>query len=241
MITAIPYATEPRRAIQQLHEIVYMTMAWLGMGPGAKPGSGFSIENLRKVAEVLWGSAIAVDFSTWEGKALAAKKMQDRVFFKESLVVCDLRWTMSQAGRVIGITKDTVTEEQVYTAITGKEIDRAEVAKTGERIFNLQRAILLRQGWQGRRNDTLLDYYHTVPFQKREVFFNPEGLVPGKNGEILSKVGATIDRQQFEDLKTEYYGYRGWDKATGYPTQAKLGELGLKDVAEDLGKRGLAV
>jgi aldehyde:ferredoxin oxidoreductase len=240
--TGIAYATEPRRPIQQLHEISSMSMAWLGMGhagPGSKPGSMFSSKDFRRVAEKLWGSEIAADFSTYEGKALAAKKMQDRVFFKESMVLCDLRWTMSQAGRVLGATGDTVTEEQVYTAVTGKEIDAAGVARTGERIFNLQRAILLRQGWGGRKGDTLLDYFFTVPFRKNELFFNAEGLLPGKDGAVISKIGAVVERDKFEQMKTEYYSYRGWDN-DGYPTKARLKELGLGDVAEDLEKKGLA-
>jgi len=146
---------------------------------------------------------------------------------------------MSQAGRVLGTAKDTVTEEQVYTAITGKEIDTAEFNRTGERIFNLQRAILLKQGWEGRKGDTILDYFFTEPFKKGELFFNEEGLMPGKDGEIVSKIGATVDRDGFEKMKTDYYGHRGWDTATGYPTRVKLKELGLKDIADDLDKRGL--
>ncbi|OGO16831.1 MAG: hypothetical protein A2Z15_07385 [Chloroflexi bacterium RBG_16_50_11] len=202
--TAISYATEPRRPIQQLHEISSMSMAWLGMGPngpGSKPGAMFSTENFRKVAEKLWGSAIAADFSTYEGKALAAKKMQDRVFFKESMVLCDLRWTMTQAARILDTTQDTVTEAQVYAAITGRETDDAEFAHIGERIFNLQRVILLRQGWGGRKGDSILDYFFTEPFKKNELFFNVEGLMPGKDGEVISKIGAVVDRDKFEQMK----------------------------------------
>jgi aldehyde:ferredoxin oxidoreductase len=239
--TGIFYATEPRRPIQQLHEVSSLSMAWNGMGPNAKPGSMFSSGSFRKYAAALWGSEIAADFSTYEGKAMAAKKIQDRVFFKESMVICDLRWTMSQSGRVLGTSKDTVSPEQVYSAITGKEIDDAELSRTGERIFNLQRAVLLRQGWGGRKGDRILDYFFDTPFRKGEIFFNMEGLMPGKDGEVISKVGATVDRDKFEEMKTEYYGYRGWDTATGYPTKAKLKEHKLDDVAEDLGKRGLAV
>jgi len=237
--TALCYATEPRRPIQQLHEVSSVNMMWLGMGPNAKPGAMFSTENYRKVAEKLWGSAAAADFSTYEGKALAAKMLQDRVFAKESLVLCDLRWTMTQSARVLGTTIDNIMESQVYSAITGKEIDDAELAKMGERIFNLQRAILLRQGWQGRKGDRIMDYLFTEPLKKGEMFFNADALMPGQNGEIISRVGAVIEKDKFEKMKTEYYGYRGWDAITGFPTKAKLTELKLDDVAADLAGRGL--
>jgi aldehyde:ferredoxin oxidoreductase len=237
--TALCYATEPRRPIQQLHEVSMLAMMWLGMGGVSKPGAMFSTENFRRVADKIWGSAVAADFSTYEGKALAAKKLQDRVFAKESLVICDLRWTMTQVARTLGTTADTVSESQVYSAITGKEVDDEELAKMGERIFNLQRAILLRQGWQGRKGDAILDYFFTEPLKKGEIFFNADGLMPGKNGEIISKVGAVIDRNEFEKMKTEYYQHRGWDAETGFPTKAKLEELQLGDVAADLKKRGL--
>ncbi len=243
MTTGIFYATEPRRPIQQLHEVSSLSMAWNGMGdagPGSKPGSMFSSEKFRTFARKFWGGEMAADFSTYEGKALAAKKIQDRVFFKESMVICDLRWTMTQAQRVLGLTKDTVSPEQVYSAITGQETDDDGLSRTGERIFNLQRAVLLRQGWGGRKGDTILDYFFNTPFKKGELFFNVEGLMPGKDGEVMSKVGAVVEKDKFEQMKTEYYELRGWDAATGYPTKARLKELGLNDVAEDLAGRGLA-
>jgi aldehyde:ferredoxin oxidoreductase len=237
--TALCYALEPRRPIQQLHEVVSHVMAWVGMEPDSKPGAMFSTENFRRYAEKVWGSTAAADFSTYEGKALAAKQIQDRVYAKESLVICDLRWTLNHAARVLGITGDTVTESQVYTAVTGKDSDDAEFARTGERIFNLQRGILLRQGWPGRRGDRIMDYLFIEPLKKGELFCNPECVMPGKDGEIISREGAVVDREGFEGMKDEYYALRGWDIATGFPTRAKLNELGLDDVAADLSKRGL--
>ena len=77
-----------------------------------------------------------------------------------------------------------------------------------------------------------------VPLQKGDVFINPNGLVPGKNGEIFSRIGCVLDKNEFENMKTEYYGHRGWDTATGMPTTAKLIDLDLKDVADDLVVRG---
>jgi aldehyde:ferredoxin oxidoreductase len=236
--TGLIYATEPRRAIQQLHEVCMMLMMWVGMGD-SKPGEILTIENFRKVAGIIWGNAVAADFSTYEGKALAACKLQDRVFAKESLILCDLRWTMSLPWRYIGDGPTPVTETEIYSAITGKEIDEAGLFKMGERNFNLQRAVLLRQGWPGREGDRLMDHFHTRPLQQGELFFDADCLAPGKDGEIISKVGAVVDRDEFEKMKSEYYEYRGWDVATGLPTKAKLEELNLNDVAADLEGRGL--
>ena len=48
-----------------------------------------------------------------------------------------------------------------------------------------------------------------------------------------------MDRDEFEKMKDEYYGLRGWDVQTGLQTRASLKALDLEDVAKDLGQRGL--
>ena len=115
----------------------------------------------------------------------------------------------------------------------------AGLDRMGERVFNLQRAILLRQGWPGRRGDRLLDYVHDVPLRQGEIFFDPDAIVPGPDGANVSRVGAVVDREAFEKLKSEYYALRGWDAASGLPTRAGLAALQLDDVAADLASRGL--
>ncbi len=236
IINALFYATEPRRPIQQLHEVFLTTASCLG-GMGSAPA--ISLPDFQRFAEKNWGSALAADFSTYEGKALAAKKIQDRVFAKESLVLCDLPWTNSEVERALGKTQNTVTEAQVYSAITGKETDDTQMTRYGERVFNLQRAILTRQGWKGRQSDRLMDYLHNLPLTRGEVFLCPDGVMPGKNGGFVSRIGCVVDKNEFEKMKTEYYVYRGWDAASGLLTRVKLVELGLQDVAEDLELRGL--
>ena len=82
-----------------------------------------------------------------------------------------------------------------------------------------------------------MDYLHEEPLQ--EVFFNPDCLVPDKNGEVVSRKGARIERTDFEKLKSEYYELRGWEVKSGLPTGAKLRDLELGDVAADLEQRDL--
>ena len=236
--TALLYATEPRRPINQLHEVSFVLFAWLGRRR-AESGAAFSSEDFRKVAKRYWGNEIAADFSTCEGKALAAKKIQDRAYVKESLILCDFKFPMPVDMNSEDHVGDPTLESQIFSAITGKEIGEEELYKVGERILNLQRAVRLRQGWGGREGDRLLDYLHTEPLKKDDVFFNPECIVPGKDGETTSREGAVVDRAEFEKMKGEYYELRGWDVESGLQTRARLEELELGDVAGDLERRGL--
>ena len=108
-----------------------------------------------------------------------------------------------------------------------------------ERVFNLQRAILVREGHRGREYDSLDEFEFTVPLKGD--FGNPECMVPGKNGEPFSRKGMVVDRDQFEKMKDEYYEVRGWDVTTGLQKKSKLEELGLDDVAQKLSLEGMAV
>ena len=233
---ALLYATEPRRPIQQLHEASTTLLRWFGWHNGQE-GAFLSGEALRRVAVTFWGDAAAADYSTYEGKALAARKIQDRWHAIESLVLCDLYWPVICSGNTPDHQGDPSIESRVLSAITGRAIDEAELNRTGERIFNLIRAILMRQGWGGRSGDRLLDYLHDEPLQYLR--FNRECIVLGKDGEAVSRQGAVVDRAEFEKMKDEYYALRGWDVESGLQTRAGLEKLQLGDVAADLESRGL--
>jgi aldehyde:ferredoxin oxidoreductase len=233
--SALLYATEPRRPIQQLHEQSWPVRLWLHWLRGAE-GSFFTAADFREAAARFWGGELAADFSTYAGKALAAKKIQDRACAKESLVLCDFKWPKIWGNFENGHVGDPGLESQVYTAVTGKHTDEDALNRMGERIFNLQRAIQLRQGHAGRQDDTLLDYLFEVPLRKDELFISRHCLMPGLDGEVISREGKTVDREGFERLKDEYYTLRGWDVATGLPTAARLQELHLGDIAAGLAK-----
>ncbi len=70
---------------------------------------------------------------------------------------------------------------------------------------------------------------------------NPECLLPGEGGKLITRKGAVVDKDKFENMQDEYYGYRGWDVNTGLQTTSKLEQLNLKDVAEGLAPSGLVV
>ena len=98
---------------------------------------------------------------------------------------------------------------------------------------------MVREGHKGRERDRVPESCHTQPIEFE--FANEDLLVPGKNGEIISRKGEVLDRDEFERMKDEFYALRGWDVTTGLQTKAKLKELGLKDIASELESRGLIV
>jgi aldehyde:ferredoxin oxidoreductase len=238
--TGLLYAMEPRQPIQQLHDVSWPVLYWLRWVDRWEDAF-LSSEAIRALAKSIWRSELAVDFSTYEGKALAAKKIQDYTYAKESLILCDALWPMIYAKYSDNGVGDL--ESKILSAVTGKEVDKEELYRIGERIFNLQRAILVKERRQGRESDKLLDFYYTMPLPaiSAGIRFNPECLVPGNGGLVISRKGEAVNMERFEKMKDEYYQLRGWDVASGLQTKAKLKELGLKDIMEGLARRELIV
>ena len=233
--TGLIYLTEPRPPIQQLHELVNPLNQWIDWCNKVE-GAYVSGEVIRGIAKRFWGGEIAADFSTYEGKALAAKRIQDREYAKECLILCDFSWPILSVRHSEDHIGDPSIESKILSAVIGEQISEDELYRVGERVFNLQRAILIREGHKGREHDSLPEWDYTMPVRS---FINPESIMPGEGGEIISRKGAVVDREKFEEVKEEYYRLRGWDVASGLQGREKLEELGLQDIAEELGARGL--
>jgi aldehyde:ferredoxin oxidoreductase len=111
--------------------------------------------------------------------------------------------------------------------------------KYGERIFNLQRAILLREGWQARDDDVPAAFNFTEPV--RTHMLNPELLVPGPTEDPVSVRGNVLDREKFEAMRQEFYELRGWDPSTGLQTRRTLERVDLADIVPEMTTIGLVV
>ncbi|GAB4244107.1 MAG: aldehyde ferredoxin oxidoreductase family protein [Thermoleophilia bacterium] len=126
--------------------------------------------------------------------------------FEEMAAVCDS----------LGVCKNTYNNMEVLdwqetaellNAATGWDMTGEEVRRAGERIVNLERLFIAREGIT-RKDDTL---------PRR---FLQEPLGPPES----PSAGAVVDLDQMLD---EYYVVRGWDVVSGLPTPEKLAELGL--------------
>lgn len=232
---AILYAMEPRMPVHLLHELNSTITYWLTCHMGLQTWP--TTQTVRAIAEKFWGSELAADFSTYEGKALAAKKIQDRGYAKECLILCDWLWPMLHSEFSEDHIGDPTLESKIVSAVTGKELDEDGLNRIGERVFNLWRAINVRDGHKGRESDRLPEMVFAVPLDYDMT--NPQCLVPGKDGEVICRKGEVVDREQFEKMKGEYYQLRQWDVTTGLQIKSQLDDLGLKEVAQELEKKGL--
>jgi aldehyde:ferredoxin oxidoreductase len=234
--TEMLHAMEPRPPQVQLREISVVVTRWVAWLKGT-PGIHVSTNTVRQIAQRFWGSEAAADFSTHEGKALAAKMIQDREYAKECLVLCSFLWPVLDIANSDDHVGDPSLESQILSAVTGEDIDEEGLYRIGERTFNLQRAILIREGHRGKQDDTIPEAWFTVPLKGDPV--NPDCLVPGAGGQPTSRRGAVVDRAEFERTREEYYQLRHWDTATGFATRTRLRELGLGDTAQELVQRKL--
>ena len=229
------YAFEPRQPIAMLHEVSRIIGMWVMnlQYPGATP---VSADVYRAAAARFWRHDKAWDLNTHEGKAMAATCIIDRTYVKDSLGLCDSCWPLMFSHHTDDKVGDSTLEARTFNAVTGQELDEDALLKFGETIFNQQRAILLREGWQPKKDDTIADFNFTDPVQS--VFMNADVLVPGEGDLVLSRKGQTMDREVFKKMREEFYQLRGWDPETGYPGAEKLHALGLSDLLE--GKLGQA-
>jgi aldehyde:ferredoxin oxidoreductase len=136
-------------------------------------------------------------------------------------------------------TGDPTLESKLLSAVTGVDTDEAGLDLYGERIFNLQRAILLREGWQAGDDDAPADFNFTEPL----VFdpLNPRLIVPGPTEEPVSVKGNVLDRGEFEAMRKEFYELRDWDPESGLQKADLLKRLAMPDVIKELQEKGLVI
>ena len=78
IIPALLYAIEPRPPITELHEVCGPLTKWPLWHTSRGTDTYVSTIVLNKIANEFWGIKLAVDFTTYAGKALAAAKIQNR-------------------------------------------------------------------------------------------------------------------------------------------------------------------
>ncbi len=136
----------------------------------------------------------------YKGKGLVVKHFEEMAAISDALGVCKNTYNNMEV-----LSWEATAE--LLQAATGWDFSGEEVRRIGERIVNLERLFIAREGIT-RRDDTLPRRFLEEP-------------MPAGHGESSGSV------LELEPMLDEYYRARGWDVETGLPTPEKLAELGL--------------
>ncbi|MBN2324154.1 MAG: aldehyde ferredoxin oxidoreductase family protein [Spirochaetes bacterium] len=137
-----------------------------------------------------------------KGKGSLVKQARDLRAVMDSAIYCAF---LAAAFRL------DVAAEMIRTSV-GWDVDEKELARSGERISNIERMFNVKTGLR-RGDDTLPQRLLSEPM--------PDG--PSAGGVLGSDFDLMVD---------ELYEACGWDKSSGIPTPEKLKELGLKTIIE---------
>jgi len=164
------------------------------------------------IAPEIVGYPVKLDPLTAEGKAKAV------IDFQHVFAICD----SGDICKFATFCPEVASLEDVaatLTPLTGWKFTAADVAKIGERIWNLEYCYNARE-------------YNLQGKTLREMDTLPERCL--KEGMPVGPAkGKVVPLKQMLD---EYYKLRGFDDKTGTPKPEKLRELGLDKAAEDMAK-----
>lgn len=136
-----------------------------------------------------------VKFFERENQGMIAAKCQDYFALLNSLVLCAF---MPDGG---GLSFSSI--QDLFNAVTGWDYTTDRLIEAGERIFNLQRLINIRDGYNAGT-----DVLPKKMFKVAKQGFRAGKAIP------------------FGELMEDYYRIKGWDE-NGQPRQATLQRLGL--------------
>ncbi len=151
-----------------------------------------------------------MDISSPENKGIQVSFEEKVCAIADSLGICKFSSAENYLFSVERIAK-------AYSLVTGLRLTEEQLLVSAERIINLERAYNAREGLD-RGDDTLPKRFLEEPY-------GPSGSEP-----------VTVE---LSDLLDEYYSSNDWDEKTGLPTPAKLSDLDLEDVLEDLRSKGI--
>jgi aldehyde:ferredoxin oxidoreductase len=155
---------------------------------------------------------------------------------------CKLPWNdvepenNPQSGEPAKVPEHVDNYVTIFNAVTGQNIDKAELLKQSERVYNFQRIFNLRRGYGMRKHDAQ-PYRACGPVTKEEyesraerydkqliekVDFDPTGKTTEEKMAVLRK----FREDQYEKLLDAVYERRGWQK-NGVPKIEHLKNIGM--------------
>jgi aldehyde:ferredoxin oxidoreductase len=175
-------------------------------------------------AKFAWGTEAAADPESYGHVPQTLRIIQHSKAYKDMLILCDFAFPIISTPYTANGLGDMEMPVKIFEPTTGVDIGEKGLRSAAEAVVNVLRAIMVRDG-RTREDDTV----YPSKFDKA---FYYNGLAR------MFKMFGPLDRDRWENMKDAFYQERGWDTKTGWPTEEKLKELDLQDVAEELGRLG---
>ena len=173
-------------------------MAAQALGYMTSPTGGCHLRGGYSIALGFFGGIKEVPRFSIRQAPMTAKNQQDLGIIQDSLGVC----------RFTGFAVGAQHWARIYSAVTGEEMDTADLEKAAERVATLERLFNARAGFSMEDDD--------LPLR-----FKTEPVVIGGRERIVSDA----DRKRMLD---DYYYIRGWDQR-GVPRRETLKQLGIEE------------
>lgn len=153
----------------------------------------------------IYGDEVSSDPNSYKGKARMVWWSENLYAVIDSLGICKFI-TKYFSPDLLGFQEFS---KLIYYG-RGMRMSEKEFSEIGERITNIERMFLVREGVRREHDNLPSRYFQPMPL--------------GKNK------GKKIDTQSFNSMLDEYYQLHGWDKETGIPTEATLKRLQLDEI-----------
>jgi aldehyde:ferredoxin oxidoreductase len=175
--------------------------------------TSFRPGTIMQSASMWRGPKINPKLTGYEDQAAPVYYVQTVCSLADSLGLC--KFNTARTGEALGVAEMA----EMFSTATGVEADKESFNEIADRIWNVERAFIVREG---------------ITRQDDNVFGKPT-LEPLPSGPYK---GFAYDPKKWGKLLDEYYDLNGWDRETGIPTRARLEALGLADVADELANMG---
>ncbi len=155
-------------------------------------------------------------------------------FWIQSVLFCDWVWPLFMTPNTadkLGPTPEG--EPKFFNAVTGRNVSFTDGVEIGRKIWNIDRAVWALQG-RHRDMEVLAGYVYKVPTKTPyylPVYENDQW----SYGECTNRV---LNKAKFEEWKTKFFEFEGWNTANGWPKRGTLESMGLKKVADTLQSKG---
>ncbi|HSB05072.1 MAG TPA: aldehyde ferredoxin oxidoreductase family protein [Thermodesulfobacteriota bacterium] len=156
----------------------------------------------EEVLQKIYGGSVSSEFSSYSGKGRMVWWHECLNAVCDSLGFCRFLTVFSSPH-----APQYPQFSRLISLATGLRVSPKELKKIGERIYTLERMMLVKDGI-GRRDDTLPKRY-----------FNEPILEGPARGEVILQ-------EEFDKMLDEYYLLHGWDR-NGVPMTKTLKRLGM--------------